>query len=144
MIPGLSGGSSSCLVSVHSWGGWGDRRGREPLPSTAVPGLGWMARGMGWAGRAMEWPDWGWLGVALTKRCDWWFPDVWLGTGTSDDVTVCWLFLPANGYSNTHTRFLKSTKAKVGMYQEIFEPCLLYRHEVWSMKICDRKRLEAV
>ena len=37
-----------------------------------------------------------------------------------------------------------STEAKVGMYEGIIEPGLLYGCEVWSLNVRDRKRLEAV
>lgn len=37
-----------------------------------------------------------------------------------------------------------SREAKVGMYEGIVEPSLLYGCEVWSLKVRDRKRIEAV
>ena len=37
-----------------------------------------------------------------------------------------------------------SREAKVGMYEGIIEPSLLYGCEVWSLKVCERKRMEAV
>ena len=37
-----------------------------------------------------------------------------------------------------------SREAKVGMYEGIIEPSLLYGCEVWTLKVCERKRMEAV
>ena len=37
-----------------------------------------------------------------------------------------------------------SREAKVGMYEGIIEPSLLYGCEVWSLKVRERKRMEAV
>ena len=37
-----------------------------------------------------------------------------------------------------------SREAKVGMYEGIIEPSLLYGCEVWSLKVHERKRMEAV
>ena len=37
-----------------------------------------------------------------------------------------------------------SREEKVGMYEGIIEPSLLYGCEVWSLKVCERKRMEAV
>ena len=37
-----------------------------------------------------------------------------------------------------------SREAKVGMYEGIIEPSLLYSCEVWSLKVHERKRMEAV
>ena len=37
-----------------------------------------------------------------------------------------------------------SWEAKVGMYEEIVEPTLLYRCESWLMNVCERRRVEAV
>ena len=37
-----------------------------------------------------------------------------------------------------------SREAKVGMYEGIIEPSLLYGCEVWSLKVLERKRMEAV
>ena len=36
------------------------------------------------------------------------------------------------------------SEAKVGMYEGIIEPSLLYGWEVWSLKVRERKRMEAV
>ena len=35
-------------------------------------------------------------------------------------------------------------EAKVGMYEGIIEPSLLYGCETWVLNVCDRKRMEAV
>ena len=35
-------------------------------------------------------------------------------------------------------------EAKVGMYEGIIEPSLLYGCEVWTLKVRERKRMEAV
>ena len=37
-----------------------------------------------------------------------------------------------------------SQEAKVGMYEGIIEPSLLYGCEVWTLKVCERKRMEAI
>ena len=37
-----------------------------------------------------------------------------------------------------------SREAKIGMYDGIIEPSLLYGCEVWTLKVCERKRMEAV
>ena len=37
-----------------------------------------------------------------------------------------------------------SHEAKVGMYEGIIEPSLLYGCEVWTLKVRERKRMEAV
>ena len=37
-----------------------------------------------------------------------------------------------------------SRKAKVGMYEGIIEPSLLYGCEVWTLKVSERKSKEAV
>ena len=37
-----------------------------------------------------------------------------------------------------------SQEAKVGMYEGIIEPSLLYGCEVWTLKVSERKRMEAV
>ena len=37
-----------------------------------------------------------------------------------------------------------SQEAKVGMYEGIIVSSLLYGCEVWSLKVCERKRMEAV
>ena len=34
--------------------------------------------------------------------------------------------------------------SKVGMYEGIIEPSLLYGCEVWTLKVCKSKRMEAV
>ena len=37
-----------------------------------------------------------------------------------------------------------SREAKVGMYEGIIEPSLLYGSEAWTLKLHERKRIEAV
>ena len=37
-----------------------------------------------------------------------------------------------------------SQEAKVGMYEGIIEPSLLYGCKVWMLKVCEKKRMEAV
>ena len=37
-----------------------------------------------------------------------------------------------------------SQEAKVGMHEGIIEPSLLYGCEVWSLRVHERKRMEAV
>ena len=37
-----------------------------------------------------------------------------------------------------------SREAKVGMYEGIIEPSLLYGYEAWTLKLHERKRIEAV
>ena len=36
-----------------------------------------------------------------------------------------------------------SREAKVGMYEGIIEPSLLYGYEVWSLKVCEKEENES-
>ena len=55
------------------------------------------------------------------------------------DVKKAWGTLK-DGWKKRHI----SREAKVGMYEGIIEPSLLYGCEVWSPKVHERKRMEAV
>ena len=40
--------------------------------------------------------------------------------------------------------YISSREAKAGMYEGIIEPSLLYGCDVWTLKVHERKRMEAV